>query len=56
MSKNSKTKIRFSPKFEGGGVEEELKKIKSFFTPDNKGDLHRHPKISIILVNILSPT
>ena len=45
MSKNSKTKIRFSPKFEGGGVEEELKKIKSFFTPDNKRrDLHRHPK------------
>lgn len=44
MAKNSKTKIRFSPKFEGGGVDEEMRKIKAFFTPKNKTDLNRHPK------------
>jgi len=44
MSKKSKTKIRFSPKFEGGGLEDELKKIKSFFTPVDRKDLRRHPK------------
>ena len=44
ISKKSKTKIRFSPKLEGGGFREEMAKIKSFFTPEDRKDLYRHPK------------
>lgn len=35
IKKHSKTQIRFSPKFEGGGFEEEIKKIREFFTQKN---------------------
>ena len=35
IKKHSKTQIRFSPKFEGGGFEEEMKKIREFFTQKN---------------------
>ena len=35
IKKYSKTQIRFSPKFEGGGFENEMKKIRDFFTKKN---------------------
>ena len=43
LSRKSKTRIRFSPKFEGGGYIKETKRIKDFFAPENKEDLKRHP-------------
>lgn len=44
MSKKSKTRIRFSPKFESGSYREDMAKIRAFFAPKNKADLLRHPK------------
>ncbi|HIS54083.1 TPA: radical SAM protein [Candidatus Galligastranaerophilus gallistercoris] len=43
LSRKSKTRIRFSPKFEGGSHESEIKRINDFFNPKDKNDLKRHP-------------
>ncbi len=44
LSKNSVTRIRFSPKFEGGSHLDEVNRIRQFFNPENKELLKRHPK------------
>lgn len=44
LSKKSPTRIRFSPKFEGGGHIKEIERIRNFFNPEDKNDLKRHPK------------
>lgn len=43
LSKKSKTRIRFSPKFEEHNPNITLKKIKNFFEPKNPDLLKRHP-------------
>ncbi len=45
LSKKSKTKIRFSPKFESKNDNITINKIKNFFNPENKEDLKRHPSL-----------
>jgi len=44
LSKKSITRIRFSPKFEGGSHSDVVKRIRNFFAPKNPDDLKRHPK------------
>ena len=44
LSKHSETRIRFSPKFEGGTFEDSVNKIRNFFAPKNSSDLKRHPR------------
>lgn len=43
LSKKSVTRIRFSPKFEGGGHKKVVNRIRNFFNPQNKEYLKRHP-------------
>ncbi len=44
LSKKSPTRIRFSPKFEGGGHKKEVMRLKNFFAPENPEDLKKAPK------------
>ena len=44
LGKKSPTRIRFSPKFEGGGTKAEINRLRNFFNPVDKNDLKRHPK------------
>lgn len=43
LSKKSVTRIRFSPKFEGGSHKDVVKRIRSFFAPRDPLMLQRHP-------------
>lgn len=43
LSKKSVTRIRFSPKFEGGSHKDIVNRIKNFFAPDDKELLKRKP-------------
>lgn len=43
LSKKSVTRIRFSPKFEGGSHKQVVQRIRNFFSPPNPEYLKRHP-------------
>ncbi len=45
LSKKSNTRLRFSPKFEGGSTNDVISRIRSFFAPKNPNLLARHPSL-----------